>query len=491
MEIMDKDLQSIQEVRTLIAKAKEAQAEFKNFSQEAIDKVVENIAKATEAQAVKLAKMAYEDTGYGKWEHKVIKNKFSSIVVYNYIKDLKTVGILKEDKEKKLIDIAVPLGVIAGLIPSTNPTSTAIFKALIALKAGNAIVFSPHPTAVRSITETVKIMQKAAVEAGAPDGLIGCMSILTVEGTAELMKNKDTALILATGGEGMVKAAYSSGTPAIGVGPGNGPCFIERTADIPTAVRKVIGSDTFDNGVICASEQSIIVETVKKAEVIEEFKKQKGYFLNAEESEKIGKTLLRANGTPNPAIVGKDVQALAKLAGISIPSDAVILLSEQTDVSPKNPYAKEKLAPVLAFYTVEDWHEACEKSLALLHNQGSGHTLLIHSQNEEIIREFSLKKPVSRILVNAPGSLGGIGGATNLVPSLTLGCGAVGGSATSDNVGPENLFNIRKVAYGTATVEEIKATFGVSAESSSAPAEPEDNEDVQAIVKAIMAKLNL
>ncbi|MFL0198888.1 aldehyde dehydrogenase family protein, partial [Clostridium sp. WILCCON 0269] len=293
-------------------------------------------------------------------------NKFSSIVVYNYIKDLKTVGILKEDKEKKTIDIAVPLGVIAGLIPSTNPTSTAIFKVLVALKSGNAIVFSPHPTAVRSITETVKIMQKAALEAGAPDGLIGCMSILTVEGTAELMKNKDTALILATGGEGMVRAAYSSGTPAIGVGPGNGPCFIERSADIPAAVRKVIGSDTFDNGVICASEQSIIAETVSKAQIIEEFKKQKGYFLNAEESEKIGKILLRANGTPNPAIVGKDVQALAKLAGISIPSDAVILLSEQTDISAKNPYAKEKLAPVLAFYTVEDWHEACEKSLALL-----------------------------------------------------------------------------------------------------------------------------
>jgi acetaldehyde dehydrogenase (acetylating) len=489
MEIIDKDLQSIQQVRTLIAKAKKAQQEFSKFSQEKVDRVVENMVRASEREAVRLAKMAHEETGFGKWQDKVVKNKFASRVVYNNIKDMKTVGIINDDKDKKVMEVAVPVGVIAGLIPSTNPTSTVMYKSIIALKAGNAIVFSPHPSAKNCIIETVKILNEAAVEAGAPDGIIGAMTILSMEGTNELMKHKDIALILATGGEAMVKAAYSSGNPALGVGPGNGPAFIEKSADIPLAVKRIVDSQTFDNGVICASEQSIVVESCIKDKVIEELKRQNVYFLSREQSEKLGKFILRANGTMNPQIVGKSAQILAQLAGISIPEYTKVLISEQTTVSKKNPYSREKLTPILAFYCEENWEAACDRCIELLMNEGKGHTLIIHSNNEEIIKKFALTKPVSRILVNTPGALGGIGGATNLVPALTLGCGAVGGSATSDNVGPVNLLNIRRMAYGVRELEDIKAS--VNAESQSSCESSNLSEDyVQNIVKTIMDKLN-
>ncbi|MCI1945126.1 acetaldehyde dehydrogenase (acetylating) [Clostridium luticellarii] len=489
MEIIDKDLQSIQQVRTLIAKAKKAQQEFSKFSQEKVDRVVENMVRASEREAVRLAKMAHEETGFGKWQDKVVKNKFASRVVYNNIKDMKTVGIINDDKDKKVMEVAVPVGVIAGLIPSTNPTSTVMYKSIIALKAGNAIVFSPHPSAKNCIIETVKILNEAAVEAGAPDGIIGAMTILSMEGTNELMKHKDIALILATGGEAMVKAAYSSGNPALGVGPGNGPAFIEKSADIPLAVKRIVDSQTFDNGVICASEQSIVVESCIKDKVIEELKRQNVYFLSREQSEKLGKFILRANGTMNPQIVGKSAQVLAQLAGISIPEYTKVLISEQTTVSKKNPYSREKLTPILAFYCEENWEAACDRCIELLMNEGKGHTLIIHSNNEEIIKKFALTKPVSRILVNTPGALGGIGGATNLVPALTLGCGAVGGSATSDNVGPVNLLNIRRMAYGVRELEDIKAS--VNAESQSSCESSNLSEDyVQNIVKTIMDKLN-
>lgn len=489
MEIIDKDLQSIQQVRTLIAKAKKAQQEFSKFSQEKVDRVVENMVRASEREAVRLAKMAHEETGFGKWQDKVVKNKFASRVVYNNIKDMKTVGIINDDKDKKVMEVAVPVGVIAGLIPSTNPTSTVMYKSIIALKAGNAIVFSPHPSAKNCIIETVKILNEAAVEAGAPDGIIGAMTILSMEGTNELMKHKDIALILATGGEAMVKAAYSSGNPALGVGPGNGPAFIEKSADIPLAVKRIVDSQTFDNGVICASEQSIVVESCIKDKVIEELKRQNVYFLSREQSEKLGKFILRANGTMNPQIVGKSAQVLAQLAGISIPEYTKVLISEQSTVSKKNPYSREKLTPILAFYCEENWEAACDRCIELLMNEGKGHTLIIHSNNEEIIKKFALTKPVSRILVNTPGALGGIGGATNLVPALTLGCGAVGGSATSDNVGPVNLLNIRRMAYGVRELEDIKAS--VNAESQSSCESSNLSEDyVQNIVKTIMDKLN-
>lgn len=456
MEIVDNDLKSIQEIRQLVQKAKNAQEKFKSFSQERVDEIVKAIAECAEADAVRLAKLAEEETGFGKWQDKVLKNTFASKVVYNYIKNMKTVGIINVDEEQRIMEVAVPVGVIAGLVPSTNPTSTTIYKTLIALKSGNAIVFSPHPTAKKSIIETAKMLSRAAIKAGAPEGIIGCATILSMQGTSELMKHKDIALILATGGEAMVRAAYSSGTPAIGVGPGNGPAFIEKSADIRLAVKRIIDSKTFDNGVICASEQSIVVEGCMKERIIDELKSQGAYFLNSEESEKLGRFILRSNGTMNPQIVGKSVKVLAELSDLNIPEGIKILISQQDTVGKKNPYSREKLAPILAFYCEESWEKACNRCIELLMNEGKGHTLIIHSNNEELIKEFLLKKPVSRLLVNTPGALGGIGGTTNLVPALTLGCGAVGGSATSDNVGPMNLLNIKRLAYGVRELEDLK-----------------------------------
>lgn len=367
---------------------------------------------------------------------------------------MKTIGILKE--EDSLLSVAVPVGVIAGLIPSTNPTSTTIYKTLISLKAGNAIVVSPHPNAKNCIIKTVEILKRAAYNAGAPEGLIGVIDIPTMEATAELMKHKDTALILATGGEAMVRAAYSSGTPAIGVGPGNGPAYIEKSADVKKAVKRIMDSKTFDNGVICASEQSVIVEPSNEQAVREEFKRQGGYFLTPEQSEKLGKFILRSNGTMNPLIVGKDAQTLANLAGIKVPSDARVLISEQSTVSKSNPYSREKLTTILAFYVAENCEKACERAIELLMNEGKGHTMIIHTENKELVKEFALKKPVSRLLINTPGSLGGIGGSTKLAPALTLGCGAVGGSSTSDNITPMNLLNIKKVGWGIKELEDFK-----------------------------------
>jgi len=482
MEIWDKDLRSIQETRNLISKAKQAQLIFSQFSQEEIDRIVLRMSEAVEQQAEGLAKLAHEETGFGKWQDKVLKNQFASSVVYDYIRDLKTVGIIRNDQTNKIMEVAVPVGIVAGLIPSTNPTSTTIYKALIALKAGNAIVFSPHPSAKNCILETVQILTKAAVHAGAPEGLIGCIQTPTLQATNELMKHKDVALILATGGEAMVRAAYSSGTPAIGVGPGNGPAFIEKSADIPLAVKRIIDSKTFDNGVICASEQSIVVEKEIEAQVVAELVKQGAYFLSKEESEKLGKWLLRANGTMNPQIVGKSVEVIADLADLTIPKGTKVLISEQTNVSKSNPYSREKLAPILAFYSEENWEQACERCMELLFNEGKGHTLIMHSKNEDVIREFALKKPVSRMLVNTPGALGGIGGTTNLVPALTLGCGAVGGSSTSDNVGPLNLINIRRVAYGVKELEDL------SGNTPSTSAVDISEADVEEIIKNLLQK---
>lgn len=453
---MDRDLLSIQQVRDLLQKAKGAQEKYSRFTQEEVDKVVAAMSFEVRKHSERLAKLANEETGFGKWQDKIIKNKFAAEVVYDSIKDMKTIGILSE--KENLIEVAVPVGVVAGLIPSTNPTSTVIYKTLISLKAGNAIVISPHPNAKNCIIETVNILKKAAYEAGAPEGLIGVIELPTMEATAELMKHKNTALILATGGEAMVRAAYSSGTPAIGVGPGNGPAYIEKTADVRKAVKRIMDSKTFDNGVICASEQSIIVEPENKIAVMEEFKRQGGYFLTPEQSEKLGRFILRPNGTMNPQIVGKDAQTLAKLAGIEIPAGTRVLLSEQDTVSKTNPYSREKLTTILAFYTAENWEMACELAIKLLMNEGKGHTMILHTENRELVKEFALRKPVSRLLINTPGSLGGIGGTTELAPALTLGCGAVGGSSTSDNVTPMNLLNIRKIGWGVKELDDFRPT---------------------------------
>lgn len=490
---LDKDLASIQEVRNLIANAKAAAKAIAGYDQVKIDSIVKAIADACTAKAAILGKMAAEETGFGIPEDKALKNLLASKSVYEFCKDMKTIGVIRRDEEKKIIEVAVPMGVVAAIIPSTNPTSTTIYKAIISIKAGNAVVVSPHPNAKKCILETVSIIRDALKNVGVPQDLVQCISIPTIEATNALMRHKDIGIILATGGPGMVKAAYSSGNPALGVGAGNGPAFIERSADISQAVKRIIDSKTFDNGTICASEQSIITERCINDCVKREFQRQGCYFLDPGESEKVAAILLNSNGSMNPAIVGKNAQVIAAMAGMTVPEGTRVLLSEQTEVSHQNPYSREKLCTVLGYYIVENWEEACELSIAILNNEGIGHTMTIHSKNEKVICEFALKKPVMRLLVNTAAALGGVGASTALAPSLTLGCGADGGSATSDNVTPMNLLNIRRVAWGIREVEELRG----SAPAPRMKGQPDPiqrgqftREDVQKIALEVMKQLN-
>lgn len=458
MQLYDKDLLSVQEVRELVEKAKTAQEELSNKEQKEVDEIVASIAKAGVRNAKRLAKLANEETGFGVVNDKVLKNIFASQGVYEHIKNMKTIGEIGYDEEKKIRSIAIPVGVIAGLIPSTNPTSTALYKAEIAIKAGNAIVFSPHPNALRCILETVKVIRQAIAEAGGNENLVSCITIPTLQATDNLMRHSDISMILATGGSAMVRAAYSSGTPAIGVGPGNGPAYIEKTADVKQAVKRIMDSKTFDNGTICASEQSVVCDTSMEELVQKEMESQGAYFLNDEEREKLSKFILRANGTMNPMIVGKDVKTIGELAGLAIPKEARVIVARENGIGRGHPYSNEKLAPILAFYTADSYKEVCTLCENILHYEGAGHTFCIHTNDEAMVTYFAKRIPASRIIVNSPSALGGIGATTGMMPALTLGCGAVGGSATSENVGPMNLLNIRKVASGICEIEDMKNT---------------------------------
>jgi acetaldehyde dehydrogenase (acetylating) len=457
MQLYDKDLLSVQEVRKLLENAKQAQQKLAATDQQTADKIVKSIAEAGVRNARRLAQMAHEDTEFGVVDDKVIKNIFASRGVYEYIKDAKMMGEIDRDPIRRVRAIAVPVGVIAGLVPSTNPTSTVLYKSEIAIKAGNAIVFSPHPNALRCILETVKVIRQAIAEAGGDENLVSCISIPTMQATDTLMKHPIVSMILATGGSAMVRAAYSSGTPAIGVGPGNGPCYIEKTADIQASVAQIMASETFDNGTICASEQSVVCDDDIAAEVQREMIKQGAYFLDDQEYKQLGRFILRANGTMNPMIVGRSAQKIAELAGLSIPEGTKVLVAKEDGVGIGHPYSNEKLCPILAFYTAKDYRAVCKLAQEILYYEGAGHTFSIHTEDDAIVDYFAARMPASRIIVNTPSALGGIGATTGLMPSLTLGCGAIGGSATSENVGPQNLINVRKVAYGIRDLSEIKA----------------------------------
>lgn len=490
MKLIDKDLMSMQEVRELVGNAKEAQKELARMDQAQVDRIVKSIADAGVRNAKRLAQMAQEDTGFGVVNDKIVKNVFGSRGVYEYIKDMKTIGELRRDEEKGLRVIAVPVGVIAGLIPSTNPTSTAFYKAEIAIKAGNAIVFSPHPTALRCIMETVKVIRQAIAEAGANENLVSCISIPTVQATSDLMHHRDIALILATGGSAMVKAAYSSGTPAIGVGPGNGPSYLEKTCDLPLAVKRILDSETFDNGTICASEQSIICDEDMAPAVQAEMERQGAYFLDEQEREQLGRFILRANGTMNPEIVGKSVKTIASLAKLDrVPADARVLVAKETGVGRGHPYSNEKLGPIMGFYTGSDYVDVCEKVCTILHYEGAGHTFSMHTNDEKMVDYFSKRVPASRILVNTPSALGGVGATTGLMPSLTLGCGAAGGSATSENVGPMQLLNQRYVAYGLKELDEIRSEIPNLIDGVTHEALDLKEIDIDEIVKSVIGKL--
>lgn len=460
MENFDYDLQSIQEARDLARRGEAAAKQMAGYTSEQIDRILQNMVKTAEEHAACLAQMAVEETGFGKVLDKTYKNHAASTLLYNDIKEMNTVGIICEDKDKGTMDVAEPVGLIMGIVPSTNPTSTVIYKSMIAIKAGNAIVFSPHPSAAKCTLKAAELMGRAAEEAGAPEGVISCISMPTMGATNELMHCKEVSIIIATGGPGMVKAAYSAGKPAIGVGAGNSPAYIERTADVRHAVRTIIASKTFDNGTICASEQSIICEECNHDQVVAELKAQGGYFMTKEETEKVCSLLFKNGHSMNAKFVGRSPWMIAEKAGITIPEGTKVLIGEQGGVGEGYPLSYEKLTTVLAFYTVKDWKEACKLSMDLLQN-GIGHTMSLHTQDRGMVLKFAAK-PASRILVNTGGSQGGTGISTGLNVAFTLGCGTCGGSSVSENVSPMQLINIKKVAYGLkdcVTLMEDDKTF--------------------------------
>ena len=450
---MDKDLQAKQEARDLAKQAELAQRQLFTFSQEKLNAITEAVAKTFEAAAAELAQMACEETGFGNVEDKITKNRFASRTVLEAIKPMKCVGILKEASE--LWEVGVPVGVIAAIVPSTNPTSTVCYKAMIALKAGNAIIFSPHPKALACTLRATRIVAEAAEKAGAPKGCVSCLTIPSLDGCRELMSVEQVKLILATGGPAMVKAAYSSGKPAIGVGAGNGPAYLHPSCDLKDALEKILKSKTFDNGTVCASEQSVIVESAMDAQAAEMAKSMGYYFMKEQEAKSLGGILFRPNGALNPEIVGKPAKVLAEKAGFSVPAGTKILVAREQDAGTKYPYSHEKLCPVLAWFTVEDEEAARKLAIKVLCHEGVGHTFSIHAKDKDAVRRFCREIPVSRFLVNAPAAQGGIGAVTKLFPALTLGCGAVGGSSSSNNISPMDLVNIRKVAWGQGSEDDL------------------------------------
>jgi len=493
----DKDLVSVQQARDLVEAAHRAQTEIARFDQARIDRSCEAMAKAALHEAARLGALAVEETGYGIPADKQEKNRFAAEDVWNYFRGLRTVGVVSQSKD--VVEIASPRGVVAGIIPSTNPTSTAIFKILIAIKSRNAIVLSPHPSAARCINETVRVMREAGIAEGLPADAIGCMSTATIEGTEALMKHKQTACILATGGIGLVRAAYSSGKPAFGVGPGNVPVFIERTADVPKAVQDILTGKCFDNGTICASEQSVVVDAGIEKAVREQFKLQGGHFLSPAEAEQLGKIVATPQRSLNAAIVGKSVAVIAGMAGLNVPADTRCLMAELEGVGRDHPLSMEKLSPILSVYVVDGLERGAQRSLEILRYGGMGHTAGIHTRSRDAAIKFGGEMPASRITVNTPTTHGAIGFSTALPPSMTLGCGSWGGNVTSDNVSPLHLMDIKRVAFETRPVKSLRPAVTAAATSPvaqpiptpaagpSAPAARIGRDEIAAIVDRFLA----
>jgi len=459
-----------------------------------VDRVVEAVSREALAHAEELARLAVQETGFGRVEDKITKNTFAAREIFEDIRNLKTVGVVAEDPAQQVYEIAVPMGVVAGIIPSTNPTSTTIFKALISLKGRNAVVFSPHPAAKDCIAKTADILHAAAVLAGAPEGVVGCLRNPTQEATEELMRHRLTAVILATGGHGLVKAAYSSGKPAFGVGPGNVPAFIERTAQAAAAVELVLAGKCFDNGTVCASEQAVIVDRPLLEAVRTEFAARGAHFCSPAEKRLLDAAVVQG-GRINPRIVGRDAAVIAELAGFKVPAETPCLVAELAAVGPQEPLSMEKLSPVLAFYVVDGWREGCERCIELLTFGGMGHSMVIHSQDQDVIMKFALEKPAFRILANTSGTHGAIGYATGLTPSFTLGCGTWGNNITTDNVTARHLINIKRLAFGTRPIRFTRAApehiAAASPAPSTLPAGPvlPDRDRVRRVVAQVIAEM--
>ena len=461
----DKDLKSVQEVRTKVALAYEASRKYRNYTQEQVDQIVDRVAAVARANCERLARMAVEETRYGNVKDKVAKNLLNSDLLHKAIRPMKTAGIIREDPANGIIEIAEPVGVVGAILPTTNPTSTAFYKILISLKSRNAIVISPHPRAVRCTCETASLLAKAAEQAGAPQGIVQCLNEATLQGTDELMKHRRTGIILSTGGAGIVRAAYSSGTPAIGVGPGNVAVLLEASADVDEAIAAVVAGKSFDYGTVCSSEQTVVAESASRDRVLAALKANKAYLCDAQQSLALQKVLIGPNFRINPDCVGQAPAKIAEMAGFSVPSDASILAVELEGVGRDYPMSAEKLSPVLAVYFVRDFQASLDACETILNFGGRGHTCVIHSKNDERIREYGLRMPAFRVLVNTSAPQGSTGITTNVLPAMTLGCGAIAGNITSDNVGPLHLINIKRIAYHVRDAEsafdspEAKAYF--------------------------------
>jgi len=459
MAELDKDLLSIQEARTLAVQARDAQRKFLHATQAEVDRICAAMAQAAADASASLGKMASEETGYGVPEHKTLKNLLSSQLLWEAIKDIPTVGVIRSDPVKRTYDIAWPMGVVAALTPSTNPTSTTMFKTLIAIKAKNAIVIAPHPFAAKCCAETIRIMAEAGERAGMPKGLVSCMTNVSLPGTQELMKHRYVALILATGGSDMVRAAHSVGKPAYGVGPGNVPAYVDRSADLARAAKYVVASKAFDHSVICATEQAVIADRPIAAQLEELMKAEGAYFVDDKIKQVLAKNLFVGH-LPNPKAVGRSPQQLAQLYGFSVPDWARILVVRLNGVGRDEPLSGEKLTTVLGWYEVDGWEQGCERSLELIDYGGRGHSLVIHARDENVIMQFGLEKPVFRIVVNTMGTLGTTGYTTGVMPSMTLGSGGVGGAITGDNITVHHMYNVKKLAYEIRTAPAAAFTPG-------------------------------
>jgi acyl-CoA reductase-like NAD-dependent aldehyde dehydrogenase len=450
----DKDLLSIQEVRTKVEKAFAAWQKYRTYSQEQVDAIVERMAAAARDNAKRLADLAVEETGYGNAKDKYIKNLLNCDWLPRRMRGIRTVGVLRELPEERIVEIGVPLGVVAAILPTTNPTSTAMSKTLVSLKAGNAIVISPHPRAFKCTCATAAILYQAALEAGAPEDIIQCVDRATMEGINALMRHERVSVILATGGHAMVKAAYSSGKPAFGVGPGNVPVLVDTSADLEDAIAKVVAGKSFDYGTVCSSEQALVAEYSLRDRILALLKQHKAYLCNDQQSDALGKLLITPNWTVNPQCVGQAPTKIAQMAGFEVPADTSILCCEIAGVGKKFPLSAEKLSPVLSLLFVADYATALDTCFGLLKFGGAGHTAAIYAKNDTRIREYGMRMPAMRVLVNTPAPQGSTGITTNVFPSMTLGCGAMAGNSTSDNVGPLHLINIKRLAYTVRSPEE-------------------------------------
>ena len=493
--IVDTDLLSMQHARIIAENAFEAQKKLATFPQKKLDEIVECIAEAVEMHAQALAVMSHEETDYGRWQDKWVKNRFVCDHIRRHLRGMRCVGVIGEDRQNRIMDIGVPVGVIVALCPATSPVSTTISKTLIAIKSGNAIIFSPHPRAMKSIEKVLEIMTDAAQSQGLPEGCLACLRPVAKSGTLELMNHKAISLIMITGVPGMLQAARGSGKPLIYGGTGNGPAFIERTADIQQAVTDIVASKTFDNGIAASAEQSIVVDACIAHDVKRALRDKGAYFMSEEESHRLA-ALFCPDGRPNAGVIGLPAKVLAQKAGFSVPADVTVLIAERKYVSDADPYSREMLSPVLSYYVEDDWMHACEKCIELLLHERNAHTLVIHSNDEEVIRQFALKKPVGRLLVNTPATFGGMGATTNLFPSMTLGSGSAGYGITSDNVSPLNLIYTRKVGYGVrkmAALDNMTPDSGTHCTENSIRIDASHSismETLQQILKEVIQAMN-